>query len=198
MAENDAPAAVEYQTGPVEVTLPGVAVVGVKLLGLYALLLATTYLVYIPALFISGGRARWAEALIYALPAASYIAAGIVLLFGSEWVVARILGVSHGGLPPTSFDEHFQAMAFSIVGVLLIVWGAAGGAQAVANYAAEQGLIASGLVPDGGWDFTLLAEPAVELVGGLVLFLRGRGLAALWHRMRYGGIHAGDVGPGGQ
>lgn len=33
-----------------------------------------------------------------------------------------------------------------------------------------------------------VAEPLVELVLGVVLFLRARGLAALWHRMRYGGV----------
>jgi hypothetical protein len=94
------------------------------------------------------------------------------------------MGVSRGGLPPTPVDEHFHAMAFSVVGVVLIVSGLADTASIIGNHAAEESLRQSGMVVES-WSIAPLAKPAVELVAGLLLFLRGRGLASLWHRMRH-------------
>ncbi|HEV2295290.1 MAG TPA: hypothetical protein VGR35_15670 [Tepidisphaeraceae bacterium] len=187
MHENETRAAMQYQAGPVEVTLAGMAVVGVKLMGLYALLLGIPHVTLIPSIFLMTRSASMEMWLSYALPGAAYLAAGVVLLFGAEGIVARVLRVTRGSLPPTEFDQRFQAMAFSLLGVLLIVWGGAALAQAVANYILEQSLVHEGL-PSAGLNYSMLVEPTVEILAGLALFLGGAGLAGLWHRMRYGGV----------
>ncbi len=74
MAESESPAAVQYQTGPVEVTLPGLAVVGVKLLGLYSFLLAVPHVTLLPSVFMMTRAATTEIWLSYALPAACYVA----------------------------------------------------------------------------------------------------------------------------
>ena len=187
MAENEPPAAVHYQAGPADVTLAGLAAVGVKLMGLSALLLSIPHVTLLPSMFLMSGRTPTEVRLSYALPAAAYVAAGVVLLFGAEWVVARVLRVPRGGLPPTAADERLQAVAFSLLGVLLMMWGAAELARAVGNYLLERAFADQGL-PLAAPDYGRLVESTIELLGGVTLFFGGRGLAALWHRMRYGGV----------
>jgi hypothetical protein len=193
VAEENVPSPVEYQVGRVELALPDVAVVGVKLLGLYSLLLCVPYLTYLPLPWVARGPggSTW-EMGEYALPGACYVAVGLVLLFGAEWVVTRVMGVRGGVVPPLPVSQHFQAMAFSFAGVLFAVDGLAELAAQVANFAEIQSQRSAGnVVEDPQWYF--LAHPVVELAAGLVLFLRGRGLAALWHRMRYGGVRVREA-----
>jgi hypothetical protein len=186
VTEQESPATIQYQTGAAELTLPGVAVVGVKLLGLYALLSAIPHIGVLPLAFPMLRATCAKMSLSYALPAAAYLAAAVLLLFGAEWVVARILRVRRGGVPPTALDQRFQAMALSLLGVLLVVWGAAGLARAIAEYVIQRGLNDPALAPEP--NYSMLLKPAFELLGGVALFLGGRGMAGLWDRMRYGGI----------
>ena len=187
MAESETPAAVQYQAGPVDVTLAGLAVVGVKLMGLSALLLSVPHLTLLPSMFVMSGSTPAEVWMSYALPGAAYLAAGVLLLFGAEWVVARVLRVPRGGLPATAVDERVQSIAFSLLGVLLIVWGGAELAGALAGYLLERGL-ADEALPLAGANYGGFVEPVVELSAGTGLFLGGRGLAAVWHRTRYGGV----------
>jgi hypothetical protein len=190
MAESEATATiVRYRDGDTPLTLPGLAVVGVKLLGIYMLLQALPQLRYLPSLLWEargGGEWEWAR-LGYLLPYGSYFVLAVILLGASGWVVTRIMRIPPGEVAPLTGDEHFQAVAFSVAGVLLIAWGAAGIASHVAYVAQVQAARNSGsTVSDAGYGG--LAYPVVEAAAGAVLFLRGRGLAALWHRMRYGGV----------
>jgi hypothetical protein len=185
-------AAVSYQVSDPPNALPGLALVGVKLLGVYTLVgaasQATAFLLFL--------RERWDYALLSFAPAAMQLVLGIILITMAEWVVSRFLRIRTGAVPPISFDERFQAMAFSVVGVLLIVTGGAGAVQHLAEavYAKmvtpEDDITRSVLSHIG---FIEVTRPLVELIAGLILFLRGRGLASLWHRMRYGGVRVREV-----
>ena len=64
----------------------------VKVLGLYALLQAIPHVMYIPVFFMGGGRTGWAEGMFYALPGALYLAAGVMFLFASDWIVTHNYG----------------------------------------------------------------------------------------------------------
>jgi hypothetical protein len=189
MAESETTATVvRYREGDTPVTLPGLAVVGVKLLGVYMMLQALPQLTYLPTLLWEargGGTEGWVR-LGYLLPYGCYLLLGIILLGASGWVVTRIMRIPPGEVAPLTGNEHFQGVAFSVVGLLLIAWGA-GIASHVAHFAQTQAARNSGAaVADVG--YSGLAYPVVEAAAGAVLFLRGRGLAALWHRMRYGGV----------
>lgn len=183
--------AVSYREGDTPVALPGLAVVGVKLLGLYALMWAVPQLMYLPMYLLNPGQsARYM--LLGALPPACYAAVGVVLIWNAEWVVSRILRVPDAETPPVMATEHFQAVAFSVVGVLLMSWAVLGLANAVVTYAiAEARRNAGAIVSDVA--LRDVTYPLVEAAAGLFLFLRGPGLAALWHRMRYGGVRVREV-----
>ncbi|MDQ3441106.1 MAG: hypothetical protein M3478_12235, partial [Planctomycetota bacterium] len=112
--------AVGYGSAPV--ALPELALVGVKLLGLYALVHAIPMALSLP-LYVFYGERRNLYALLEMLPAASYFALGIALIWNADWVVGRMLRVRSGEAPPMTFNEHFQAIAFSVVGVMLAAWG---------------------------------------------------------------------------
>lgn len=192
MGEDQGPAPIAYRTADVPLTMPVLAVVGVKLLGLYAFLLAFPHLAVVPQALSRRSEFPWYVLLGFAMPAVCYLGLGAVLLFMADWLVVRVMRVPDGVLPTTSFGEHFQAIAFSIVGVLVIVWGLGALAGRVSNWAANEGARAAGqVVQDYG--VALFAEPITLLVVGTVLFLRGRGLASLWHRMRYGGVRAREA-----
>ena len=183
--------AVSYRVGDTPVPLPGLAVVGVKLLGLYALLHAIPQLVSLPVYFWVG-EGRGLYAMLSLLPVATYLAAGLVLLWQTEWVVRRVARIPAEEMPPATFNEHFQGVLFSVVGVVLIAWALADLAQDVVQFAyIEANRNTGAVLPATG--YTTVVEPLVQLAAGLVLFLRGRGLASLWHRMRYGGVRVRDA-----
>jgi len=129
MAEGEiATTVVSYREGDAPVALPALAVVAVKLLGLSELIQAIPQIVYLPMLIrdalAMGGGIEWVR-LTYLLVNFCDLAIGIFLLWKAEWVVKRVV-VPANETPPMTFDEHFQGVAFSIVGVLLIVCGVGG------------------------------------------------------------------------
>jgi hypothetical protein len=183
--------AVSYRVGDTPVPLPALAVVGVKLLGLYALIHAIPQVFSLP-LYLWPSASWSPYALLGMLPMATYVAIGVILLWQAEWVVRRVARIPIGETAPVTFNEHFQGVAFSVVGVILIAWGLADIAEHIAEFAyIEANRNAGAVIPAGG--YTSVVEPLVELAAGVVLFLRGRGLAALWHRMRYGGVRVRDA-----
>jgi hypothetical protein len=196
MAEGEVTGAtvVSYREGDTPVPLPGLAIVGVKLLGLYAIIQALPQLTLLP-LLIWDGVTPWSTAwvrLTFALPQVCYLVIGIVLMRKTDWVVTRVARIPAGDEPSLSANEYVQGIAFSLVGVLLMTWGLAGVVGHLSRFAALQAQRGAGnVVADLGVRGAV--EPLVELVLGLYLFLRGRGLAALWHRMRYGGVRVREV-----
>jgi hypothetical protein len=184
-------ATVSYRLGDTPVALPGLALVGVKLIGLYALVVAVPQLLYLPLYALEPGRS--ARYLIMGLlPPAAYAAIGAMLLWKAEWVVSRMLRVTEGDAPAITATEHFQAIAFSVVGVLLMAWGVMGVAGVASRYVMAEGLRGSGMIVSS-LPARDIVSPVVEGAAGLYLFLRGRGLAALWHRMRYGGVRVREA-----
>jgi hypothetical protein len=183
--------AVSYRVGDTPVPLPGLAVVGVKLLGLYALIHAIPQVFSLP-LYLWPAASWSPYALLGMLPMATYLAIGVMLLWRAEWVVGRVARIPTGETPPVTFNEHFQGVAFSVVGVVLIAWALTDLAEDVAQFAyIEANRNTGAVIPAMG--YTGVVEPLVELAAGVALFLRGRGLAALWHRMRYRGVRVRDA-----
>jgi hypothetical protein len=184
--------AVSYRQGDTPIALPGLAVVGVKLIGLYTLAIALPQLMYFPFYLLNPGMtARYM--LIGALAPAAYAGVGAALIWNAEWIVSRIMRVSQGDAPPVTATEHFQGVAFSIVGVVLMVRALIGAMEVVVAFAITEGVRGGGAVVSD-MPLSRFAGPVVEVAAGLYLFLRGPGVAALWHRMRYGGVRVRDAG----
>jgi hypothetical protein len=192
MTEGESPvASVRYREGDTPIALPGLAVVAVKLMGLYSIIVGVPQLVFAPMfLFGSSGGSMFLPSLVYP---GLQIAVGVFLLACAEWVVARIVRVPDEDALPVTPNEHFQGVAFSIVGVLLMTWAAAEIAKYFGAALMSEASRGRGAVVGSVFRFQDYIRPLVELAAGLYLFLRGRGLASLWHRMRYGGVRVREV-----
>ena len=176
-------------TGEQRATLHDVVLVVLRLIGVYAIIQAVPYLSYVPFVFTFD-----ANAVMTLLPAACWVGLGIFLITNAGWVAGRLVQVpQRAGVPSTPAGEQFQAVAFSVAGVMLAVWGLAGLAGKVAGLVAAEGARSAGqVVPSETLEW--LAEPAVETALGVFLFLRARGLAALWHRLQMAGLHRDNAG----
>jgi hypothetical protein len=192
MTEGESSAgAVSYREGDTPVTLPGLSVVGVKLIGLYLVVRTISQSVAMPFYFPEFASQSVRLLLGAIMPSLIDVAIGVVLIFKAEWIVMR-MRVSADKALPISPNEHFQGVAFSILGVVLMVWALADIALLLATFVQNNALQNAGNVVE---EFSLgtLAHPIVFGTSGLLLFLRRRGLASLWHRMRYGGVRVREV-----
>jgi hypothetical protein len=190
-----------YQAGDAQgLTRRDVASLALKLVGIYALLQGTYLLVYLPGLLIS--YREWSttvgvEMLFLGLgPYALSLAIGVVLVLFGDRLAPRLLPHSSAaaGLgPPTlvrTTGPELQGMAFSVVGVLLVVWSAR--SLILAAWGLSQSQRADlGIFREQGWGQYLL-QFALEFGAGVWLFFGSKRLAAFWQRLRGQGAPAAD------
>jgi hypothetical protein len=194
MADDETPAAaVSYATSDTPVALPELALLGVKLIGLYTIVRGVFHIFNLSWILLNPD-ARQTIYLVEHLQLATNLVTGVLLIWRADWVVTRIIRVPRGEAPPVQASEHFQAIGFSLVGVLLMAWGLSELAYVFGRYVLSQWLFKQGAV-DEALPLERFINPFVEFGCGLVLFLRGHGLAALWHRMRYGGVRVRPTDP---
>jgi hypothetical protein len=192
MAEDEASArAVNYRQGDTPVTLPGLVIVGVKLIGLYLVVRTISQAIAMPFYFSEFAATSFRLAVGALLPLLLDVAIGVILIWKADWIASH-MRVPAVDMLPVSPNEHFQAVAFSIVGLILIVWALAEVASVLATFLENQGLQNAGSVVHA-MGLGMLIHPLVLVALGLYLFLRGPGLASLWHRMRYGGVRVREV-----
>ena len=99
---------------------------------------------------------------------------------------ARLAPKSIGQSPAPKFNSYeAQAIAFSVLGVYIVVQGIALLWQDVVKYFLDH------TWRSGTGSIAVAIEPflpsVIKIVLGIVLFLRGRGLALVWHKLRSGG-----------
>lgn len=186
-ADDEIPVAgvVEYQRtgGGDGLTKFDLAMLVVKGTGLYALLSAATYASYVPLGVSQMGSASASAWLItsYLIPMGVFLAIGLFALIKAtmiaRWVFPEFAAQS--GLTVTGRD--FQAAALAVVGVCLVAEALPRAMSFIASYAL------SGPSSGSEWAVTTI-EAGAEMVIGVLLFLRGRGIARLWEKIRYGGI----------
>jgi hypothetical protein len=71
------------------------------------------------------------------MPSLIDVAIGVVLIFKAEWIVMR-MRVSADKALPISPNEHFQGVAFSILGVSVDGMGAGGHRAVACHFRAKQ------------------------------------------------------------
>jgi hypothetical protein len=136
---------------------------------------------------LSGGPFSGSQVLFALVAPAIYIGMGVLLIrFAprlSVWLFGRsaVAGVM-GGPVTTSAGQYLQAIAFSVVGVLLVVQAAPGLVSLVWMAMTDMGR------PFGSNAYAAMVQPVVQILLGVALFLQSRGLALLWHKIRNGGI----------
>lgn len=151
--------------------------------GLFAALQVANFLTWKggPSGFSTGGP----FVVVSSVDALGMFAVGIVLLVHTEMVLRLLFRDLDSTEGPPATALTYQAVGFSIVGILLVA------------YSVPQ-LVASGVIlvalSEGGRELeraTYLRDGWMQLVGdgfeaiaGTVLFFGARGLAALWSRQR--------------
>jgi hypothetical protein len=168
------------------------AVIAIRMLALYCWVLSVVpALMMIPVLVEENRFLSVGDRLRAFAPYAIYIGTGIVL-----WAMARVLArwmVSD--VPPVGMAHRSRvsvaqahAMAFSIVGAVLVVYSLRnlGSAIGLSSLVRRTG---SDSGDDSSYSAHYFIQFAIEAGAGVALFLGARGLANLWHRLtatRYG------------
>lgn len=171
---------------PATLSVPDLATVLLKLFGVYQLVQALPLLAYIPFGIFAGAYGGSSQALLYVIPLGVPLLVGVLLLTCARWIAVALFGRMGDrhmrmGMP----GRKFQAVAFSVAGVVIFIYGVTEFLQAVVTKLAS----ADGLDIDAepvGWSDVAqsLASAAVQIVGGLWLFFGSKKLAAFWHRLR--------------
>jgi hypothetical protein len=200
VADASAPATIpDYSTPARDRRAPtpmgGVAVVAVKLFGLYCLVQGLPLAYLIPAdayaMFRGPDFGIWEIAFNLMHPVV-YIAAGVFLIYRADWVATRVLGFEPMSEADPARERQrgpgpgrtLQAIAFSVVGLWLVVAGLAEVVRLLvlarynARYTGDDAIK------------TALEEPSsligagVQVALGAWIFFGSKRLAAFWHRFR--------------
>ncbi len=149
------------------------AVLGLRLMGIWLLIQVAMALSLFGAALIDGYRcyddAPWSVVLVPAV----YLALGIWFVFWPDGLARRILPKPVSNPVTTGMaGTDLQAIAFSAVGLLLVI-GSLPMVLEIGYRALQRDINASAAF-----------EPSITFVMGLILFFLGRGLSALWQRLR--------------
>lgn len=155
------------------ITRGDIAVLAVRLLGIYLIIGALPALGYLIESFFTPMRLG-TQVQFYLM----YVA--ILFAVGSFMVIKATL-IGRWLLPKETMNPHppvgagtlgeLQAVAFSVVGVALVVFASPDLAQIVAEYAS------------GNKRVDRLIKPGIEFIAGLLLFFRGKRLARYWQSL---------------
>jgi hypothetical protein len=168
------------------VTRGDVAVLALRLLAIYMMLEGSAALALVPTAF-SFARAGADAGRVLALigPSGAVFGLGIVLLAAAGWLGPKLLPGSHratdAGRRATARD--YQAVAFSVVGLLVVVWSVAHLSQGlwIISFQSRYRPDVDTTMADAG---PHLLRFGLECAVGIAVFLGARGLSAFWHRLR--------------
>lgn len=163
-------------------------ILAVRLSGLYLLVEALMYASYLPSVFwmpASGGAQPLRLMMMYAGPFVVNAAAGMALLVRTQWIVRRIFPEFSTATSLSVTGRDIQAVAFSVVGVWLVATTIPAAARLATAWWSTSALLPSMYSRDVMPEAVRLA---IQLVAGVLLFVRAKGLSAFWHRLRYAGV----------
>ena len=168
-----------------------VAALALRVVAIYALLQGMYLLVYLPGLLMNYRAYRSAsigtEVLLLGLgPYALSLGVGVMLLLFADRLAPRLLpepaAGQEDGAPPAlvrTSGPELQAVAFSVVGLLLALWSAKSLALAAWHFSRKQDAVDA----LDAWG-TQALEFAVECGLGLWVFFGSKRLALFWQRLR--------------
>ena len=192
------PQTLSYESPQTTLSGVGIGTIALQLVGVYcitqALPMLTALVSYIG---FAGARSlpspRWEILFSFIMPVV-YIVTGVLLIRFAPRLSVRLFGDTAGGLMVgpvnTPLGRYLQAIAFSVVGVFMMV----SAAPRLASLA-WLALVSTGR-PVGA--SSQLIEPIVQFPLGLGLFLRSKGLSLLWHKIRASGTPADSVHSGSE
>ena len=165
-----------------------VAVVAVKIVALYCVVQALPFIYIIPAnlILLFSGRASALDIVLNMLDPAMYLLAGFVLVKHATWVATRVLGFEAPSDEPRAHapGRRLQAVAFSVLGIWLVVEAAVEAVRLFVQARADASDIDNDVVATGLRDPAAIAAVVLRLALGVALFFGARRLAHYWHRFR--------------
>jgi hypothetical protein len=133
------------------------------------------------ATLVQGQRFRYQDILISSTYYVGVLLAGVLLLWNANRIARRVTPPSADAGPQDRINgREAQAIAFSALGIYFLV-------SALPRLLNDIVVVATNPTWRGAGFVEYLQtfiSPIVQTVLGLVLFLRARGLALLWHRIR--------------
>lgn len=193
-AEDDAARSHAMESTPVAagddqapITRGDVAVLTLRLLGVFAMIQGSAFLGMLGTIFSSfgSGVGGLGSALAMAAPYGIYLGLGIVLVATAGWIGPKLLPDARRSddAAGRASARDIQAVAFSVVGVTVAAWsvGDLGSAMWFLFFRSAR--------PNDDHTAWELASPqlarfAFQVGVGVVLFLGAKGLTNLWHRVR--------------
>jgi hypothetical protein len=174
-----------YESPPMTRDGIGIGTIALQLVGVYCFVLGLPMLAMMATWAGVTGQA-YVSLLGAFIPLAAYVVMGVLLIrFApriSLWLfrdnVARVMA----GSVTAGSGAYIQAIAFSVVGVLLMANAAPTIISLIWTALMDRGLRFEG--------YGLFVEPVMRFLLGLALFLQSKGLALLWHKIRTGGVIA--------
>lgn len=190
MTQETQPLVVAYhrESGGDALTKYDLGVLAVRLAGLYFLAQAVTYASYLPGLWLysRGGGQNWAMFASYSGPLVVNAVGGTLLMVRTGWIVRRVFPEFAADSALSATGRDLQAVALSVVGVWLVASAAPEAARLATQYWWGGSRVAYSnqqldLIPN-------VVRVLAQVLVGLFLFARAKGLAALWHQLRTAGV----------
>jgi hypothetical protein len=175
-----------------------VAVLVVKVLAVCCVLQGLPLVGQVPSfiyyMMYGGQPITIVDVMIWIAPQVIYLGTGVLLWLLSGSMARHLVATPAGETAELPAPSELLMAGCAIIGVLLIVWGIMDlGHVVIILYDTDIAMRFTRL----GYPQTLeggLIMGGLQLLLGLILFLRARGLALLWQKIRTGGVQETPTG----
>lgn len=160
------------------------AIVGLRLLAVWAFIKGSVYIQYLPSIFIFEDDFLTVAGIGILIPFLLYLLISIILFYKAPAFAEKITS-DFGQEEIPSFDyQKLAAVLFSSAGLLIFFWSIESFIQTIGSLYHYR--VMDPQIPDRFWrELRLLAlGGGVQMIVGVVLFIGGKKVAQWWHDFR--------------
>ena len=184
------PQTLAYESPQTTFTGVGIGTIALQIVGVYCIALGLPMITIVASAIGIAGQPSPVRQMLFAwVPLALYGVMGVLLIRFAPRLSAWLFRDSGGGIMSgpisTASGQYLQAMAFAVVGVVLMANAAPRLVSLIWMALMDMGRAF------GAYGYMQMIEPVAQSLIGLALFLQSRGLSLLWHKVRTGGV----IGP---
>lgn len=164
--------------------MKNIAIVGLRLLAIWAFIKATVFAQYLPSYFILEDNFLTATGLGIALTCLLYFVLSILLYYKAPYFAERITD-GFGHIEAPEFDyQKLAAILFSSAGLLIFFWAIESFIQTIGSLYHYR--VMDPQNPDRFWSELrlLVFGGGIQMFAGVVLFIGGKKIAQWWQDFR--------------